>query len=64
MIDVAVETGIITKSGSWFSFNEERVQGRDGMRKMLTENAALYAALDIAVREALHLPTTEKAAKK
>ncbi|MFN4908059.1 MAG: recombinase RecA [Bacteroidota bacterium] len=58
MIDVAVETGIIVKSGSWFSFNEERVQGRDGMRKLLTENSALYAALDAAVRQALHLPST------
>jgi recombination protein RecA len=58
MIDVAVETGIIAKSGSWFSFNEERVQGRDGMRKLLTENAPLYAALDAAVRQALKLPDT------
>ncbi|HLP29406.1 MAG TPA: recombinase RecA, partial [Candidatus Didemnitutus sp.] len=57
MIDVAVEGGIITKSGSWFSFNDERCQGRDGMRKLLSENAPLYAALDAAVREALHLPT-------
>ena len=48
MIDVAVEGGIITKSGSWFSFNDERCQGRDGMRKLLSENAALYAALDAA----------------
>ena len=57
MIDVAVESGIIVKSGSWFSFNDERVQGRDGMRKLLTENAPLYAALESVVREALHLPT-------
>jgi recombination protein RecA len=58
MIDVAVETGIIVKSGSWFSFNEERVQGRDGMRKLLTENTPLYNALDAAVRHALKLPDT------
>lgn len=64
MIDVAVESGIITKSGSWFSFNDERVQGRDGMRKLLTENAPLYAALDQAVRNALHLPTPQAPSKK
>jgi recombination protein RecA len=64
MIDVAVESGIITKSGSWFSFNDERVQGRDGMRKLLTENAPLYAALDQAVRDALHLPTPQANSKK
>lgn len=57
LIDVAVESGIISKSGSWFTFKEERVQGRDGMRKLLTEDANLYAALEDAVREALHIPT-------
>lgn len=57
LIDVAVESGIISKSGSWFTFKEERVQGRDGMRKLLTEDAALYAALEDAVRDALHIPT-------
>jgi hypothetical protein len=34
------------------------------MRKLLTENAPLYAALDQAVRDALHLPTPQASAKK
>ena len=60
MIDIAVENGIITKSGSWFTFNEERVQGRDGMRRLLQDDDKLCAALDAAVRETLHIaPTAE-----
>jgi len=55
MIDIAVENGAITKSGSWFTFNEERVQGRDGMRKLLQDDPKLFAALEEAVKEILHL---------
>jgi len=57
LIDVAVENGIITKSGSWFTFKEERVQGRDGMRRLLTENQPLFGELELDVRTALHMPT-------
>jgi len=68
LIDVAVENGIITKSGSWFTFKEERVQGRDGMRRLLTDNQPLFAELEHDVRTALHMPTaavpSAKAEKK
>ncbi|MBS1560376.1 MAG: recombinase RecA [Bacteroidetes bacterium] len=72
MIDVAVESGVITKSGSWFSFQEERVQGRDGMRKLLTDTPELQAALESEVRALLHMPpkvkngveSTSKSSKK
>lgn len=66
MIDVAVENNIITKSGSWFTYRDERVQGRDGMRRMLTENPALFAELDRDVKTFLHLPVagTPAPAKK
>lgn len=60
MIDVAVESGVITKSGSWFSFKEERVQGRDGMRKLLTETPELQAALEVEVRTLLHMAPKSK----
>ncbi len=56
MIDLAVESGVISKSGSWFTYRDERVQGRDGMRKLLQEDTALFAALDADVRKLLHLP--------
>ncbi|MEN3026304.1 MAG: recombinase RecA [Chlorobiota bacterium] len=56
LIDLAVEHGIVVRSGSWFSFGEERVQGREGLRKLLQEDPALYARLEEAVRAALKLP--------
>ncbi len=42
IIDYAVELDIIEKSGAWFSYNGERIgQGRDKVKKLLTENTAL-----------------------
>lgn len=35
MLDVAIEHGIVQKSGSWLTYKEDRVQGRDGLRKLL-----------------------------
>jgi len=59
IIDLAVEHNVISKSGSWFTFNDQRVQGRDGMRKLLQDDAALYASLDAEVRTLLHLPPAQ-----
>lgn len=56
LIDVAVENDIISRSGSWFTFGEERVQGRDGLRKLLSESPGLFTSLDDQVRTALKLP--------
>jgi len=35
MIDLGTQFGIIQKSGSWYTFNGERVQGREGLKKLL-----------------------------
>lgn len=51
LIDVATEYGIITKSGSWYSYKTERTQGRDGVRKILLENNDLYLQLEKEVIE-------------
>ncbi len=53
LIDVASEFGIITKSGSWYTLHGERVQGRDGLRKILQENKAEFQKLEIEVKEIL-----------
>lgn len=43
LINQAVMLGIITKSGTWFSYGEERLgQGRDNVRKYFEENANAY----------------------
>ncbi len=60
LIDVGVELGIITRSGSWFTYGEERAQGREALRKLLSEDAALRLRLEQAVRAALRLPPLEE----
>lgn len=42
LLDLAVTADIVKKSGSWFSFGEDRLgQGRDGVRDFLKQNEAL-----------------------
>ena len=53
MIDLALEHKIIAKSGSWFSYRDERTQGRDAMRMILKENPKLLAQLESDVKQKL-----------
>lgn len=54
LLDVGVECGVIQKSGSWFSFGEERLgQGREGVKKVLTEAPDLLTNIEQAVKTAL-----------
>jgi len=57
LMDVATEHGIISKSGSWYSFKSERVQGRDGLKKILQDNKELMKELEDAVRSVLTSPS-------
>ena len=45
LIDVAVVKEIIKKGGAWFTYGENRVQGRDGLKKLLQEEPVLYNKL-------------------
>ncbi|MCC7439969.1 MAG: recombinase RecA [Armatimonadetes bacterium] len=56
MLDMAISQGLIQKSGSWFTLGEERVQGRDGLKKLLSEDPALASALDRQLREHMGIP--------
>ena len=42
VIDLAVNKEIIKKGGAWFTYGENRVQGRDGLKKFFTENPDLF----------------------
>ncbi|MCX7715011.1 MAG: recombinase RecA [Clostridia bacterium] len=54
ILDVAVAMDIIKKSGSWFSYNGEKLgQGRDNIRKYMKENPEFAADIDRQVRELL-----------
>jgi recombination protein RecA len=56
LLDLAAERGLITKSGAWYSHQDERIgQGRENAKKYLKENAPLAAALDTQLRHELGL---------
>jgi len=52
MLDVGVECGVIQKSGSWFSYSDERLgQGREGVKKFLKEHQELLTDIETKVKE-------------
>jgi recombination protein RecA len=54
LLDLAVNSNILEKSGSWFSYKGERIgQGRENARAFLKENRDTMAKLDAEVRKAL-----------
>jgi recombination protein RecA len=56
LIDTAVEHNIITKSGSWFGYGNDRIgQGRDAVKKFLQENEKLAKAIETELRKKLGL---------
>jgi len=62
LIDTAVDQNIIAKSGSWFSYKEERIgQGRDSVKAFLQGNAVLTKEIDTATRRKLGLLPAEPA---
>ena len=52
IIDMAIQLGIIEKSGAWFYFEGDRLgQGKDNVRKLIESDDALMAQLEGLVRE-------------
>ena len=54
IVDLGVEYGIIKKSGSWFSYADQRLaQGRDATKDLLRDNPELCEELEAKIMEAL-----------
>ncbi|MCK9181883.1 MAG: recombinase RecA [Fibrobacteraceae bacterium] len=52
ILDLAVELDVIEKSGSWFSYNGERIgQGREGSRLFLKSNTEICNEIEAKLRE-------------
>jgi len=52
ILDLAVDLNIIEKSGSWFSYNGERIgQGRENVKAYITENPKLMEELEKKIRD-------------
>jgi recombination protein RecA len=51
-VDLGVEAGIVEKSGSWFSYQGERIgQGRENARNFLEQNGAIMQKIEGQVLE-------------
>jgi recombination protein RecA len=52
IIDMGVELGIVQKSGSWFSYNSDKLgQGRDAVKQLLTDNPELANEIETKIRD-------------
>ena len=59
VLDIGVEHEIIVRSGTWFSYNGERMgQGRENVKNFLTQNPDLLAEVTAKIREILGLTAT------
>ena len=51
LLDLGVKANIVEKSGSWFSFNSERIgQGRENAKQFLRENTEMAKAIEDQIR--------------
>ena len=52
ILDMGVELGIVNKSGSWFSYNNDKLgQGRDTVKQLLHDNPELANEIETKIRE-------------
>ena len=65
LLDHGLKAGLIEKSGSWYSYDSQRIgQGRENAKQFLTDNAGIADAIEAAVRESAGLggaPVLEEA---
>ncbi len=60
LIDMGVDKDIVHKSGSWYSYNDERIgQGRENAKKFLADHPDIEAKLRHEVREAYGMSDDE-----
>ncbi len=69
LIDLSVEQGIIKKSGAWFSYGEDRFQGREQLKQKVQESPELYKNIETELKQKLGIavaatPNGEKKEKE
>ncbi len=58
LLDLAVTANIVNKSGSWYSYNDEKLgQGRENVKQFLIDNEAVLNNLDRDVKSFLGMET-------
>ncbi|NNF91842.1 MAG: recombinase RecA, partial [Boseongicola sp.] len=52
LIDLGVKAGVVEKSGSWFSYGDERIgQGRENAKQFLADNPDMAEKIERAIRQ-------------
>jgi recombination protein RecA len=52
LVDLGVKAGVVEKSGSWFSYDSQRIgQGRENAKAFLKQNPEVVAQIEAAVRQ-------------
>jgi recombination protein RecA len=61
VLDMALETGIVKKSGSWFTYDGDQLgQGRENVRRFMKDNSGLTDEIEIKVKQKYGLiPSSE-----
>ncbi|MEQ9302518.1 MAG: recombinase RecA [Marinoscillum sp.] len=55
IIDIGVELDVIKKSGSWFSYNENKLgQGRDAVKQLVEDNPELMEELEAKIKDKIN----------
>ena len=65
LVDLGTEFNILKKSGTWYSYGEDKIgQGRENVKKYLAENPSILAEVERKVRAAAGLVEDEPAVAK
>ena len=56
LIDLGVKAGVVEKSGSWYSYDSQRIgQGRENAKRFLQENPELAEKLELEIRKSIDI---------
>ena len=60
LLDVAIDHGIVRKSGAWFIYDEDQLgQGRENAKTFLADNADIAAEIELKIKQKLGLLATD-----
>jgi len=65
LVDCGIQYGVLEKTGTWYSYNGERLgQGRENVKKLLKENKELANQLEQKIRQIVGLWPADEAARE
>jgi recombination protein RecA len=64
LLDVAIDEGIVRKSGAWFIYGDDQLgQGRENAKTFLAENPDIGAEIELKIKDKLGLLESDETAK-